>query len=104
MIPLGEGLNREISSSAMPLFFRVRADHPDAHFFSYYLEFVTFHLPERMLVPALLWLIKNKIVGAKFYEFVKVDCANSGLELVKHLTMRLEREKRLRALTAKDLQ
>lgn len=104
MLPHGDGLHREISSKAMPLFFKVKADHPDAHFFAYYLEYLTFHMPEKMLIPALEWLIKNRIVGPRFYDYVKSDCAASGLELIRNLTMRLEREKRLRTLTAKDLQ
>lgn len=94
---------QQIPKSTIELYFRVRANHPNVHYIAYYLEYLTFHIPERMLVPALEWLVKNKIVGERFIEFIHNDCAKSGLEMIRYLTMRLEKEQKTRKLYAMDL-
>lgn len=87
----------------MPLFNQIRAGHRDAHFFAYYLEYLTFHMLPGRLEPALKWLVKNGVVGERFFDFVHHDCAGSALELIRNLTMRIEREAAPRALTIKDI-
>lgn len=99
----GNGLNRDISQRSIPLFLRIHAGHPKAHFFAFYLEYLALHFPEKRLVPALSWLIKNQLVGPKFKEFVEDQCASSALELVRELTKRVDRDRHLRALTAADI-
>jgi hypothetical protein len=103
MLKLGPSLSAEISPLAMPLFFKIRGQHSDSQYFAYYLEYLTFHMPERLLVPALEWLIRNGVVEERFLDFVQNDCARSGLELVRNLTMRLERDKKPRQLFDKDI-
>lgn len=97
-------MQREIQIQALPLFQRIRDNHPNIHYMAYYLEYLTFHLPEAKLLPALEWLVKNRLTGEKFLEFIQGDCRRSGLELIRQLTMRLEREKKTRTLTVKDIQ
>lgn len=82
----------------------IRDFHPNAAKFSYYLEYLIFHLPQRKLTASLEWCIKNKLTGEKFLEFVAMECHDSGLELIRHLTMRLEKEKTLRQLHVTDIQ
>lgn len=96
-------LKRDISVQALPLFLKIRADHPNAQYFAYYLEYLTFHLPDGMLVPALEYLVKNKMTGERFLKFINEDCQRSALELLRHMTMRLERSTKLRTLTRKDI-
>lgn len=93
-----------ISAEAIPLFKKVWSGYPESATFAYYLEYITFHLPPERLIPALQILIKNKLVGPRFLDFVQDDCNRSGLELVRQLTMRLEHEKKLRPIYRKDLQ
>ena len=92
-----------IPKSALALFYKIKGNHLDAHNFAYYLEYLTFHLPEGKLVPALEWLIKNKLTEDRFIEFVQGECKNSGLELIRLITMRLEKDKKPRKLYAPDL-
>lgn len=96
--------SRDISINALPLCVIIRDDHPSVNFFAYYLEYVIFHMPENMVLPALRWIVNNGLTGRKFLDFVQGDCHRSGLEMIRYLTMRLERERELRTLTAKDLQ
>lgn len=95
--------SRQIDSKAMPLFYRIRGGHPNAHHFAYYLEYLALHMPDKMLVPALEMLLKLRLTEQRFLDFVRDDCARSGLELIRQLTMRLEREKKLRTLTIRDV-
>ena len=81
----------------------IRDGHPDIHRTAYYLEYLVFHMPEAKRTIALDWLIKNGIRGQKFLDFVSNECKNSGLEFLRYLTMRVEKEKKQRALFAKDL-
>lgn len=97
-------MEKEISSMTIPLFQEIRSNHSRIHDFAYYLEYLAFHMPDRMLVPSLLWLIKNKLTGQKFLDFMAIDCKNSGLELIRYLTMKLEHDRQLRSLTVKDIQ
>lgn len=94
----------EISARCMPLYHQIKGSHRDAQSFAYWLEYLTFHLPIHLIEPALMWLVKNGITEERFLVFVEGECRKSGLELIRHLTMRLEREKRTRTLTVKDFQ
>lgn len=94
-----------VESEVIPLCERIRAGETDRlHDLAYFLEYTALHLPERMIVPALQWLVSNGLTGSRFLEFVDGTCGRSGLELIRHLTMRLEREKSLRRLTVADIQ
>jgi|SRR6267378_3408348 len=92
-----------IAEEAMSLFHQIRNFHPNTQYVAYYLEYLAFHIREPLLVPALQWLIKNKIVGQKFIDFVQEDCSRSGLELIRQLTMRIEKDKHFRRLHRKDV-
>jgi hypothetical protein len=94
---------RLLTPETMTMFGRVRGQHPAAQTFAYYLEYMTFHLPNGMLEPALNWLIRNKLTGPRFITFLRNECDDSALELIRQLTMRLEKEKKMRALFAKDV-
>lgn len=102
-MPLGQRLQQDISIKLIPLYLQIRNGHSNVSSFAYYLEYLTFHMPEKMLEPALKWLVRNQLTGQKFLDFVQGECARSGLELIRNLTMRLEREKKVRALTARDI-
>jgi len=93
----------DIPAEAIPLFHKIRHDHVSPHYIAYYLEYLTFHMPVAKLVPALKWLVKNDLRGQRFVDFVNGQCKRSGLELIRHLTMRLECEKRERKLYAVDI-
>lgn len=93
----------QIPLKAIDLCNRIKGHHTDLHFFSYYLEYLIFHLPERKLIPALESLIADKRTEHRFVEFVIEECENSGFELIRHITMRLDRDKKLRGLTREDL-
>ena len=96
-------IGRMIPEAAMPLFTQIHAGHRNAHFFSYYLEYLAFHMPVPKIVPALQWLVKNKICGERFIMYVRGECRASGLEFIRNLHMRVEREKKLRELFVKDI-
>lgn len=101
-----EARSRHIPGATTRLFFQIKGElvgSSDTQACAYYLEYLALHMPLALLVPALEWLIKNDLIGRRFLQYVQGDCARSGLELIRNLTMRLEKEKRLRVLTAKDL-
>lgn len=47
---------------------------------------------------ALSWLVKNKICGQRFLDFVRMECDNSLLKLGSVLKSKIEKEKELRPL------
>jgi hypothetical protein len=96
-------LEHDIPKRAIYLFFRIVDGHKRAEFFAYYLEYLVFHMPEKMLIPSLEWLIAQGLTGDRFMDFVYNDCAASGLELIRHLTMRLERDRKTRSLYSADI-
>lgn len=100
MLALNE---RMVDTAVIPLVERIRAGHNSAHEFAYFLEYLIFHMPEPRLVPALWWLVSNRVTGQKFLDFVNEDCSKSGLELVRELTRRIEREANVRPLFAEDI-
>lgn len=97
-------MHRLIPQESTTLFWTIKGDSSDVQASAYYLEYIALHMPIPRIVPALEWLIKNGLTGNKFLHFVQNDCAKSALELIRHLTMRLERETSTRALYAKDMQ
>ncbi len=94
---------RMIPAAALPMFQEIYSGHPKMPFFAHYLEYLALHMPVPKLIPALEWLRSNRICGDRFIEYVRGECRCSGLEFVRQLTKRVEREKELRALFAKDL-
>lgn len=94
---------REIPEQAIGKFMRIRDDHPDGPTFAFFLEYLTFHMPTKRLDAALDWLLLNRLTGTKFLALCIIDCKGSGLELIRYLTMRLEREKKARRLHLKDV-
>lgn len=88
----------EISQSIVPLCLRIKGDHHNAQHFAFYLEYIIFHMNPKKVEPALTWCVKNKLVGQKFLDFIANDCRHSALELIRYLTMMLEKEKQMRAL------
>lgn len=50
------------------------------------------------LDAALHWLVQNRVTGKRFLELVNFQCGGSPLELVRYLTMRIEKEKHVRSL------
>lgn len=81
----------------------IRDGHSDIHRMAYFLEYIIFHMPEPKRSPALEWLIRNDLRGQKFLDFIKGDCKSSGLELIRLLTMRVEKERTPRKLYAADI-
>ena len=54
---------------------------------------------------AFAWLLKNKLRGQRFLDFVRMECDNSLLKLVAVLLKKIEKEKDLRPVFAgKDIQ
>lgn len=96
--------SRDIPMETTTLFWKVKGDATDLAAVAYYLEYIALHMRVERIVPALTWLIRNQLTGNRFLDFVYNDCAKSGLELIRNLTMRLERESSVRKLFAKDLQ
>lgn len=94
----------DVDRRAFPLYYKIKDNHENKQLFAYYLEYLTFVLPQARVLPALEWLVKNKITGEKFVQFIRHECQLSPLEFVRHVTMRLEREKTLRHLHVKDIQ
>jgi len=100
---LVDGKVRYIPVDAYKLYHDIRASHHNAQCFAYYLEFLTFNIPNSKLIPALEMLRKQKIVGERFITFIENDCQSSPLEFIRQVTMRLEKEKKPRKLYAVDL-
>lgn len=94
---------REIPARDIYLFEKIWDHYPEAHKILYYLEFLALHMPAIRLRPSLEWLIRNELTGAKFIDFVSAECASSGLELIRQLTKRIEREKNVRKLFSDDV-
>lgn len=94
---------KNIPEIAMEYFQRILDGHPDGATFAFFLEYLTFHMPDAKLIPALEWLLKNELTGQRFLVFAIVDCKGSGLEMIRYLTMRLEREKKIRRLHVTDV-
>jgi hypothetical protein len=68
------------------------------------LHYLDSHFPKAKLPYALNWLIRNKLIGQRFIDWVDFDCVGSNLEMMRRLMAAVEREKVLRPLTAeKDL-
>lgn len=82
---------------------KIHAGCVPADFYAYYLEYLIFQMPEDRLVPILDWLIKKGITGINFKHFIETQCAKSGLELIRHVTRGIEKERELRKITIGDL-
>lgn len=93
----------EISAKIPRLADKIRDGHKATSFIAYYLEYLIFHSKPSHVEPSFSWLLKNGMTGQKFVDFIKVDCRESGLEMIRYITMRLEKEKKLRRLTAGDM-
>lgn len=94
----------EIPRYYLDLFHRIRGAHRDIHHFAYYLEYMVFHLPREKLLPATQWLLRNNLTEQRFIDLIKNECHSSGLEFIRYLTMKLERESQTRALSRRDVQ
>lgn len=68
------------------------------------LYFLDAHFPDDKLDIALRWLIKNKLTGKSFVDWVSERCIGSNLEMHRELMKHVEREKTVRKLYAvKDI-
>jgi hypothetical protein len=94
---------KQISQRAVRLLFKVWAGYQPIHDITYYLEYMSLHLPTERLEPALEWLISKGITGKLFAEFIEQQCAGSALELIKQVTKGIEKTRETRAIMAKDL-
>jgi hypothetical protein len=82
-------------------FLRVYDGNENTLQYLYYLDCI---LPKPKLLPALSWLVKNKLTGIKFITWIKTECNGSLLEMVRRLTMHIENDKTPRKLFKKDVQ
>ncbi len=94
---------RMVSKQAVELCTRIRAGHANLTYFAHYLEYLLLHLPEGRIVPALTWLVRNGQTGQRFLLFVQNECGNSALELFRYLTMKIENDRKLRAINVRDI-
>lgn len=94
---------KQVSQRAIKLLFKIWAGYNPVADITYYLEYISLHLPEERLEPALEWLIKNELTGKRFAQFVEFECGRSALELIKQVTKGIERTKGLRTIMASDL-
>lgn len=68
------------------------------------LHYIHLHMPNARVVEALRWLLANKLTGGRFVDFAEGECKGSNLELIRVLTMRIEKDKKERKLYAgKDI-
>ncbi len=58
------------------------------------------HFPREKLDSALIWLIKNGLVGERFVALIHEQCAGSNLELLRYLLQKVEKTADLRPLVA----
>jgi hypothetical protein len=96
-------MRRDIPAEALPLCFQIRDWHTDITHFASFLEYLCLHMKDGFLVPALKWLVDNRLTGERFIQFTKNECKGSQLELYRYLVMRVKKESKLSNIHAKEM-
>lgn len=65
--------------------------------------FLDIHLPRKFLLPALGWLQRNKLVGARLDAFLREDCEDRYLQFQKKLLVAIHKEPELRMQAGKNI-
>lgn len=85
------------------LYLAIWAGRRPVHDVTEKLHYLDSFFPRAKLEEALRYLVKNKLVGDSFVQWWMGDCHGSNLEMHRVLIQKVERERRTRALTQKDL-
>lgn len=89
-----------IPAKRRELFLKIWQGYEPFHDVTARLFYLDVHFPEAMLDAALEWLVRNRLTGRQFVQFVQGDCAGSNLELHRRLLAKVEHEKSLRRIYA----
>ena len=67
------------------------------------LHYLDTHFPRLKLEAALKWLVRNKLTGQRFVDWIEMECFGSQLEMHRKLLQMVEKERHTRHLTFLDL-
>ena len=59
------------------------------------LHFIHLHMPERYLLPALRWLLANKLTGRRLADFVALECDMRFLTFQQKLLVAIHKDRNL---------
>lgn len=68
------------------------------------LHFLDLHMPRRYLLPALRWLIANKLTGKRCADFIALDCEMRYLLFQKKLLVAIHRDRQLEIVAGRNFQ
>jgi hypothetical protein len=81
-----------LSQARRKLFLTIWAGHADTHSITTRFHYLDCHFPPAKLDAALSWLVRNRLTGQRFVEFVRHDCHNSNLEMHRKLLEKVDNQ------------
>lgn len=93
-------LGNDLSPQRRELMLKIWHGYEPFHAITGRLFYLEAHFPNDRLDDALRYLVRNRLTGKSFIDFVEGDCAGSNLEMHRRLIAASENEKKLRKLFA----
>ena len=96
-------MQSNMSPKLRSLYLNIWAGLAPPHGVTSRLHYLDTFFPRHKLESALKWLVRNKITGQRFVDWIETDCFGSQLEMHRKLLQIVEKERYMRVLTNKDL-